>query len=311
MPRSPPVTIAYRPRAYRESMASKRSSLPRVTPKVVRAMPDRVRPTPKGGHAWKCHYCGAYASSETQAGRYVCRRHGGHTPRQRKGEPCGGASAGPARARPPGRPIESGLYSRSPRIPVNEIVGGLRLSLDEVRAADEHMIYLRAHLEHASSQRKDEDEIEDALTILANEGATLCAYLEVRPALLTDDDAHEAIRHIVTFHHHLSHVKREVDAFRRATRQLEKRHERLIRLTKLRTLTSAKYAEAHRIAEVTRIIRGVLHALEPHLDGASSLRLRTGLHRQFATVPTRALTSRALAPIPGIPHRTPTPWPRP
>ena len=101
----------------------KRSELPGVTLADHQATPDRVRPTPNGGRAWTCHYCRHYASSETIRGRYVCRRHGGATPRQRN--PLLRLAAFDRTGKwpnCPGRPIIHGSRSRSPTVRVADVV---------------------------------------------------------------------------------------------------------------------------------------------------------------------------------------------
>ena len=149
-------------------MATKRSTLPPVTPQDTETNPERLRLTPNGGHAWKCHYCSAYASSETQEGRYVCRRHGGVTPKQREPQiPVQNVESG-AVARPPGRPLTSGAHSRSPRLTVNELVQEYEEQLGDADATDEHMIYLRGHLDMWAAQREDEDDVEVSLVKLGD-----------------------------------------------------------------------------------------------------------------------------------------------
>lgn len=105
----------------------KRSQLPQVPARLRARGGSSVRRTPNGGWAWTCHYCGQYASSETLAGRYVCRRHGGVTPRQR--DPYLRELAFEAtgrRPRPPGRPIVHGLRSRGPTVRVIEYLRSRR-----------------------------------------------------------------------------------------------------------------------------------------------------------------------------------------
>lgn len=102
---------------------SKRSTLPAVTEEDRILSPEQVRKTPNGGWAWKCHYCGRYACDVSLAGRYLCRCHGGSTPRQR----CllqsylHQLNTGKA-LRLPGRPIKLGRYARRPGIPVQQLI---------------------------------------------------------------------------------------------------------------------------------------------------------------------------------------------
>lgn len=91
----------------------KRSELPPVMLTDLHQQLERVRPTPNGGWAWRCHYCNHYASSESLSGRYLCRRHGGVTPKQRDWlqHHAWYAKTG-KRLRQPGRPLLHGLRSR-------------------------------------------------------------------------------------------------------------------------------------------------------------------------------------------------------
>lgn len=110
--------------AHTRSMARKKSDqLPSVSPQDLRHHLDRLRPTPRGGWAWRCHYCNRYASSISLKGRFLCRSHGGVT--QRQLDPLAKYLArqqGKKVPRPPGRPLKHGLYSRQPRVPVAQVL---------------------------------------------------------------------------------------------------------------------------------------------------------------------------------------------
>jgi hypothetical protein len=132
----------------------KRSLLPPVTQKDHDLYPERIRSTPNGGWAWRCHYCHHYASSKTLSDKYVCRRHGGVTPKQRdlllalKWQYRTGK-----RPRPPGRPLIHGWRSRRPKVKLSDMV-----ALYEERQAEarEHTLRLlrRWQREDAKWQRR-------------------------------------------------------------------------------------------------------------------------------------------------------------
>jgi hypothetical protein len=108
----------------------KRSNLPIVTAYDRLSSPDLLRSTPNGGFAWKCHYCGRYACDISVAERYLCRCHGGSTPKQRDlllsymellktgKEP-----------KRPGRPLKHGRYCRLPGISVKALIADYRRNI--------------------------------------------------------------------------------------------------------------------------------------------------------------------------------------
>ena len=117
---------------------TKRSDLPAVTDADRLLFHEQLRRTPNGGWAWKCHYCGRYACDRSLAGRYLCRCHGGSTPRQRcpyqdalhRQETGQGIKM-------PGRPIKLGRYARRPGIPIVQIIG------EAYSRQEKHRIYMR------------------------------------------------------------------------------------------------------------------------------------------------------------------------
>lgn len=110
---------------------TKRSRLARVTAQDRMESPECIRSTPNGGWAWKCHYCGRYACDQSVKGIYLCRCHGGSTPRQRSPEEDGRRRLGGlARLRTPGRPLKHGFYARVPSVKVADILEAARLRND-------------------------------------------------------------------------------------------------------------------------------------------------------------------------------------
>lgn len=106
---------------------TKRSDLPPVTLADRRDFPDQVRRTPNGGWAWTCAYCGRYACDQSVGGLYLCRCHGGSTPRQRSltARYLHQQATGQV-LHPPGRPLRHGLYTRRPTVKISDIVAEYR-----------------------------------------------------------------------------------------------------------------------------------------------------------------------------------------
>lgn len=102
---------------------TKRSRLPAVTEADRHLTPELVRRTPNGGWAWKCAYCGRYASDRSVRGVLICRCHGGTTPRQH--DPVARylheLNTG-KKLNFPGRPMKHGIYSRLPKVKVSVIL---------------------------------------------------------------------------------------------------------------------------------------------------------------------------------------------
>lgn len=275
-------------------MSTKRSRLPPVAPGDIALTPERVRATPNGGHAWKCHYCGQYASSATAKGLFVCRRHGGSTPRQR-GEV--GAGSGEL-VRPPGRPITTGRGVRGPRLSVDELVQQYKAEQANVDATDENMVYLRAHLQEAIITRETEDVIEAVLLGLEERAESLEGFLARRPAVGDILEANEAIFEISRFARPLFRDGARLTRFMRETREIERRYERLIRSSTVRAKTRRTNAAVHQLREFSELLPKILGLLEPRLDEPTRLALVARLRREFSTVPMRALQQTALAALP-------------
>ena len=108
----------------------KRSNLPAVTDYDRLACPDLLRSTPNGGFAWKCHYCGRYACDLSVAGRYLCRCHGGSTPKQRDLllSYIEQLNTGKEPKRP-GRSLKHGRYCRLPGISIKAMLADYRRRL--------------------------------------------------------------------------------------------------------------------------------------------------------------------------------------
>jgi hypothetical protein len=265
-------------------MATKRSNLPPIISEDLQAQAEHLRPTPNGGYAWKCHYCGEFASSETQKGLYVCRRHGGATSRQRK-----------KGSRPPGRPITSGKHSRSKMLRVDEIVEEFRQKLIDVDATDEDLLYLRGHLARAIGERPNEEDVAVSLEELEQ------ASFELHEALnRVDTSSREsllrALAEVRLYRKVLKRVTNYYQRFMRMTGEIEQRYARFIKLARLRSTINHKNAPAEQLSFFAATVRLCLQVLANHLTPEWLALVRARVEKEFAELPDRALTLTALKP---------------
>lgn len=291
-----PAPVSHpRPTDRRLYMSTKRSNLPPITEQDLVERPDSVRRTPNGGNAWKCHYCDEFASSETNKGLYVCRRHGGTTPRQRDPARATEAAHRGELVRPPGRPMTTGEHSRSPRLNVNELLSEFRHELGEAEATDEHMIYLHSHLELISSQREDEEDILELLTHLLSHVQNVTTYFRQRPSMHNPEDAHIAIHTLLNLAQALPAYHERYKRFAKLTKEIEKRHQQFIQLSKILIETREKNAAANQIQEFTQYLPRVLMLLEQRTDPTTRNELKFRLEQEFSTIPLRALIPNTAA----------------
>lgn len=276
------------------AVSTKRSRLPPVTAEDVEQAPEKVRATPNGGHAWRCHYCGAYASSVTARGLYVCRRHGGSTARQRGEAKTDSLDV----ARPPGRPITTGAGSRGPRLSIDEIVEQYREAKVDIDATDNHMLYLRAHLADALSERESDEVIEGLLRSLAEGSDRLAGFLARQKTVTDVLDVDATVYELSQFAALLRGGARRLKRFMAVTAEIERRYERLIRLSTVRAKTKRANAAAHQLEEFAALVPQVLALLEPRLDEGTRLRLVARLRQEFSSVPARALDRNTLQALP-------------
>ena len=263
-------------------MATKRSNLPRPTDSNIRHTPERVRGTPNGGHAWKCHYCGEYASSETQQGLFVCRRHGGVTPRQRAGK-----------ARPPGRPMTTGKDSRSRMRTFEEILADYEQMRVDADVTDEDFLHLRASLVQAIRARAAEEEVAQALEDLARAARSLCS-----PAMIATPVAKESLLHFLAelrlFRITLRDTSTLYKRFLRHTKRIEDALARFIRLAKVRSDIEHDNEGAHQLLIFAAVLRAVLEAAAQRLSEENLHLLTSRIHREFGQLPNRVLEPNTL-----------------
>lgn len=198
--------------------------------------------------------------------------------------------------RPPGRPLETGEHSRSPRLCVDDLVDEYQKELLEADASDEHMRYLQAHLELDHLRREDEDEIEILLKDLQETSRSVAEFLKNDKVITNLDSADRILRVIHYYARVLSASRQRYSEFIRLTKRVEKQHERFVRLSRTLSQTRANNAAIHQLQEFTSTIPRILALLEPRIDEGTKQQLRARMHEEFRTIPTRALAQNTLAP---------------
>lgn len=265
----------------------KRSLLPQVTTVDIELTPEKVRRTATGW-AWKCVYCGQFASSETLAGKYVCRSHGGVTSQQRSPEVRDAArQSGKRIPQPPGRPLKTGLYSRRPKLRVDELVEDYQERKMNADNTDEDMLYLRAYLAEMIEGRP-------ALNTLEQPLRALTQHLESRSALSSIPRADDEV---VLSEHELGALVRETRELLKMvtsyTEKLERRHERLIKLSKVRAETRLKNSAAQQVEVFSILVRRLQVILEEHLSPAELAALQQRFAKELSELPVDAVEGRA------------------
>lgn len=253
----------------------KRSTLPNITQQDLLEQNERLRRTAHGW-AWKCAYCGQFASSETLEGKYVCRSHGGVTAKQR--DPVVQDAArqmGQRVPRPPGRPLHSGFYSKRAKVRVDELVEAYRSRQLDIDCTDEDLLYLRAYLGELKEQRPSlhllEEPVQDLLKAL--EGHVSC---QLEPDQLQQ-------------HHEIFAGIRETRLLLRQllgyTAQLEKRHARIIRLCRVRAETRVKNRAADQLDVFAVMVQRLMAVLEEQLQPAEFEALQCRIAHDLAELP--------------------------
>lgn len=252
----------------------KRSTLPPITEADLTLSPERIRPT-ANGWAWKCEYCGQFASSETLAGKYVCRSHGGVTPRQR--DPVAHHQAKQNRKpvpRPPGRPPKTGRWSRRDLLRVDEIFQDYKARRLDPDDTNDDLLYLRAMLE---CQREDLNTFSSTETLLLIVQARLQEYMhsEEAPDLETVQALRELLREANTVL-----AKRLV-----LSKRVEKGHERIVKLAKIRADTRIKNSAAQQVGAFMLMMERLTTIFEETLPPDLYLALQLRFDKELKDVP--------------------------
>lgn len=257
---------------------------------------------------WRCHYCKRPASTETAAGLKVCRAHGGTTPAQR--DPVAQVRAveqGRKPPRPPGRPLEHGLYSKRDTVRVDQIVQDYQARGVDPDSTEEDMLYLRAHLELLKENAPD------AVTIMDEVRALSAAVDTLKHTRLSDgeswfdsgqtisrqdmkvEDALRILEALDRFDERVRNLTGLLKALGLFTAGLEGRHTNLIKLAKDRADTRLKNKAARELDVFTMMTKRLLVLLEEVLPRDIYLALRKRYVLDFAEVPVTVLgTAQAL-----------------
>ena len=266
-------------------MSTKRSELPPITPEDIQQAPERVRTTPNGGHAWKCHYCGLFASSATQKGLYVCRRHGGVPSRKR--DPLKRATM-PLKAnkssRPSGRPIIHGKYSKSELASIDEIVADYAQRHDNILDTQEDLRMLKAYQELLIQTRPNINTVHDALLELSE---ALEPIAEVFPHI-TDAALQDLLECV-------ERVYEGYVEFQDTTKGIEVRYERLIKAYFIQATTRVKNFPAEQLMHFQNFLHCLLQVYHRHLAPEDWEVLQHRYLKEFTMIPKRLLELDVIA----------------
>lgn len=252
-----------------------RSLLPLVTDTDLHTRPNDLRRTAHGW-AWKCAYCGQFASSETQAGKYVCRAHGGVTARQRSPEAYLTAKEnGQPVPRPPGRPLRSGFYSRRAHVRIDELVEQYREMQLKLDCTEEDMLYLRAYQQERMEQRPQWLAVSESLRRLQ-------ALLDADPEVTAQKASTQEQLGTADLLRESRLLLRQVSL---AVQQIERGHARLIKLSKVRAETRVKNRAAEQLEAFVLMVERLMVVLQAQLSPSDFAALQTRLERDLAELP--------------------------
>lgn len=230
---------------------------------------NRLRRTPTGW-AWKCHYCGQFASSETLGRKFVCRSHGGNTPRQRDpvAQQVARENCRPV-PKPPGRPPRTGRWSRQQLLQVDEIFADYKARRLDPDDTDEDMLYLRAELEQRKREMK---ELGETFHLLAAINKQLRVVGQSSMNLPEVQNLTQEINMLLAKRVPLS-------------RRIEKGHERLIKLAKVRAETRLRNRAAHQVGQFMLMVERLSDLLEETLPPDVYAALQVRLAKEFEALP--------------------------
>lgn len=271
----------------------KRTTLPPVTPEDVQLRPELLRKTPTG-HAWKCAHCGKFASSETQAGLYVCRDHGGVTPAQRDPvEAVRAQQEGREPPRRPGRPLEHGLYSKSEHFRVDRVVQEFRERQINPDDSEEDMLYLRAYIEVMKERVPDIDALGQLIEAVEESADALMEVLVEldgeESKTLSATDFLNAINRYQAYAGACKSVGRLLARCTAFTEGMEQRHERLVVLGKVRAETRLKDAAGRQLDLFTMLLRRFMVILGEAVTPEQLMAFQTRLSKEMEELPAAAL----------------------
>lgn len=284
-----------RPRFQGWGMAKgKRTNLPPITPKDIAERPDDLRKTATG-YAWKCAYCGKFASSVTQAGKYVCKAHGGVTEKQR--DPVARAEAeakGEPPPRPPGRPMVHGLYTKSPTVRIDQLVADYQARQVDPDLTDEDMLYLRAYIEEKKELRPDIEAVRIPLEQITGDLAEFLGFI-VPDENVTVESVIDMLERGKELNALLNSLNRLLLRTTQYTKDLESSHARLITMSKVRAETRLKDAAARQLDVFTVLVRRFMVLLSEQLTAKDFEALQKRIENDLSEVPENLLSGELAA----------------
>lgn len=269
----------------------KRTNLPTPTADDIANRPEMLRRTSKGdGWAWKCEYCGRFASSVTLAGKYVCHMHGGVTAEQRS--PVAKAEAvaeGRPAPRPPGRPLVTGTYSKQASVRIDQLVREYQERQLDPDTTDEDMLYLRAYLDEAKEMRKDIEPLRLLLEKVTDELADFRSLIVPDENVSVDKliDMLERGREVTDLTRQLNTLLKQTTSY---TKDLEGRHKALIIMAKTRAETRLKDAAARQLDVFTLMVRRFMVVLSEQLTVSDFEALQKRIEADLSEIPESAIT---------------------
>ena len=268
----------------------RRSDLPPITDQDLIEHPDRILIRGNGSRMWSCQYCGRPASSISRQGLYLCYAHGGTSKRQCDPEERVKAKAEGRKARkPPGRPIEHGFYSRVETVRVEDVVEEYRRSGLDVDATEDDMRYLRAYLNELMSMRPQVSDATEALEHLTDH---LRQFLAARPAdmpAMTVQQVLDEARELQALNRSIEPAVRLWRDLQQFTSTLETRHERLVRLAKVRSETRFKDSAARQLDLFTMLLKRFMLVLSEMLPTDIYEALMKRVQKDFDELPKKML----------------------
>lgn len=279
----------------------RRTNLPRPTPEDVKNHPDRVRALPNGGYAWLCHHCRMLASSASKDGtKYLCYRHGGNRAVQRDPvERAKAIEAGKDPPKPSGGQVKHGYYQEGEVRSVHELVAAYQAAGLDPDDTDPDMMHLRARLENLMR-------LEPLMTKLAE---ALEEYLTDREKWLQqpveDGGKNVTVEQVLLDLDRMDDYRRAIAPVRDMHReakswmlQMERRHETIIKMARLRADTRLKNKAAEELSVFVMMVRRLMIALSEQLPPDVFAALQKRFERDLSEVHVKTLEVPAVVKPP-------------
>ncbi|WP_188905411.1 hypothetical protein [Deinococcus aerophilus] len=179
--------------------------------------------------------------------------------------------------RPPGRPLESGLYSRRPQVRVDQLVEDFRARQVDLDCTDEDMLYLRAYLAELRERSPSLSQLEEPVT-------NLLSLLQARASASSESPGCGAAAPAELLAS-ITEVRLLLSQLVGYTSQLEQRHARIIVLSKVRAETRIKNHAARQLDVFTLMVRRLATILEEQLAPQDFEAFQRRLEKEFEVLP--------------------------